>query len=123
MVADYGEVDHSSLDAHGDGEFEPHRPPKYVEGVYKPHFADPDADRVLMSASLLPNDFDGGLYWAQTDSDGSAKGVVRRIDGTPITEGADMVVASLYDGELEYRKGEYVDYSSRIDEGDIPGRD
>jgi hypothetical protein len=119
-MAEHGNVDHDKLDAHGDGEFEPHRPPKYVEGVYKPHFADPDADYVLMSASMLPNDFDGGLYWAQTDEDGDAAGVVRRLDGTPITEGADMVVGYIYDGVIELREGNYVDYNERIDIAVIP---
>lgn len=108
------------LDRYGDGEYEPHRPPKYVEGVYKPHFADQTADFVLMSASMLPNDFDGGLYWAQTDDDGDAEGVVRRLDGRPITGGADMVVGYYRDGEIELRDGEYVDYNDRINHENIP---
>lgn len=111
---EHGDVDHDELEPHGDGEFEPHRPPKYVEGVYKPHFSDPDADYVLMSASLLPNDFDGGLYWAQTDGDGDAAGVVRRLDGTPIS--TDMVVGFIYDGVIEL----LTDYNERIDIQDIP---
>ena len=97
-----------------------HRPPKYVEGVYKPHFSDPDADYVLMSASMLPNDFDGGLYWATTDSDGDSKGVVRRLDGTPITEGADMITGHAYDGEIELQVGNHIDFNERIDDKDIP---
>lgn len=123
---DHDTVDHDDLDPHGDGPFEPHRPPKYVEGVYKPHFADPEADYVLMEASLLPQDFDGGLYWAQTDADGDAAGVVRKLDshdhnpGMPITEGADMVVGHVYDGELELREGNYVDWNERIDTENIP---
>lgn len=108
------------LRAHGDGDYEPHRPPKYVEGVYKPHFADPDADLVLMKASMLPQEHDGGLYWATTDADGDAKGVVRRLDGTPITEGADMVVGHLRDGDLEFRAGNHVDWSERIDREHVP---
>lgn len=104
----------------------PHRPPKYVDGVYKPHFSDPDADYVLMKASLLPHHHPGGLYWAQTDSAGDAKGVVRKLDshdhspGQPITEGADMVVGWMYDGELELLAGNYVDYNERIDDEHIP---
>lgn len=119
-MSEHGDVDHAELDAHGDGEFEPHRPPKFVEGVYKPHFADPAAEYVLMEASLLPQDFEEGLYWAKTDADGDSAGVVRRLDGTPITEGADMVVGHVHDGELELREGNYVDFNERIDAENIP---
>lgn len=99
---------------------EPHRLLKYVEGVYKPHFNDPETQYVLMSASMLPNHHDGGLYWAKTDSDGDTAGVVRRRDETPITEGADMIVGYVYDDDVKLRDGNYVDYNERIDVADIP---
>ena len=97
-----------------------HRPPKYVDGVYKPHYADPNAEYVLMEASLLGHDFPGGLYWAQTDSGGDAKGVVRDLDGKPITEGADSVIGWVYDGELELYSGEYIDYNDWVEKEHIP---
>lgn len=101
---------------------EPHRPPKYVDGVYKPHFADPGADLVLMKASMLPKDHPGALYWATTDDGGDAAGVVRGPDGAPITEGVDAVVGHVYDGDLELRSGEWVDWGERIDRENVPGR-
>ena len=113
-MTDHTSVNQNDLAPHGDGEFEPHRPPKYVEGIYKPHYDDPDAEYVLMSVSLIPNDHPQGMYWAQTNSDG----VVRRLDthdnhpGRPITEGADMPVGRVYDGDIEL--------NSRIDESDVP---
>ena len=76
-------------------ENKPHRPPKYVEGHYKPHFGDPDADWAIYA-------WWGGeeieLY--TTDSDGDAAGVVRGADGTPAYEGGGHIAGHVYDGEI-----------------------
>ena len=113
-MTDHTSVNQDDLAPHGDGEFEPHRPPKFVEGVYKPHYGDPSADYVLMSVSLISDCHPQGMYWAQTDEDG----VIRRLDtndhepGRPITEGADMPVGRVYDGE--------VILSDLVDESNVP---
>jgi len=97
-------------------ENEPHRPPKYVDGEYKPHFGDPDADYAIYYANALGGEL---LELSLTDSDGDAAGVVRTLDGKPRYEGVGHIVGHIHDGEIHLRTGNYVDWNERIDKEDV----
>ena len=79
---------------------EPHRPPKYVDGHYKPHFGDPAADYAIYAYGMYGG-YETEFY--TTDSDGDAAGVVRRDDGTPVYEGGGHIAGHVYDGEVDLR--------------------
>jgi len=74
-----------------------HRPPKYVDGVYKPLFADPTADYVVVVHVWYP--YVAPLELGTTDADGDAKGVVRK-NGSPVGEGANTVGGVIYGDEI-----------------------
>ena len=90
---------------------QPHSPPKYVEGHYKPHFGDPDADYVIF---IWPLDPARSPHLATTDNDGDASGVVR-YDGDPLYEGGATLVGTIYDEEISLRDH----WQDRIEESDV----
>lgn len=70
-----------------------HRPPKYVDGVYKPLFADPTADYVVVVHTWYPNM--ASLKLGTTDTDGDTEGVVR-YNGLPVGEGSYTVGGGIH---------------------------
>lgn len=94
------------------GEDRPHRPPKYVEGHYKPHFGDAEADFAVL---VHPVDFDEEPQLGTTDASGDAAGVVRELNGRPIYEGGTTLVGHVYDGEIRLRDF----WQDRIDEAAV----
>lgn len=113
-MTEYGEVNHDELKRHGDGEYEPHRPPKYVEGIYKPWYINPE---YRYAVYVYPLDMSDTPYLAKVDSDGDAEGVVRdAYTMQPLSEGGITVVGAVdTDGEIQINDL----YDERIDREDV----
>ena len=74
-----------------------HRPPKYVDGVYKPLFGDPTADCVIIVHTWYPHM--APLKLGTTDTDGDSKGVVRN-NGSPVGDGGNSIGGVIYGDEI-----------------------
>lgn len=110
---------HGELRPHGDGEYEPHRPPKYVEGVYKPHSGIPDADYAVMTYPLDP----GYEPWlAEVDELPGGHTVLRKPGGgRPCGSGGTTVSGWVFHADNERLREVAIggNWEGRIDEDDV----
>jgi len=88
---------------------EPHRPPKYVEGVYKPHRVSPEADYVIF---VWPLDYAQEPHVADVDDDGYVR---HRDTGKPMTEGGSNIAGYIDDGTIVLRGV----YAEMLDAADV----